>query len=386
MISMKRIRSDKIIFNDNLFDGYVYFKNDKIIDVTKKDYPVSKEYDMTGNYVSSGFIDIHTHGGDGGRFEGSEDEIIKGCNFHLSHGTTAICPTISAASFESMADSVINIKNTMNDPRVKGTIIGAHMEGPYLSKKQAGAQCTLHITEPIEETYLPFIEKNASAIARWTYAPENDKDGSFAASLKKYGIVASAGHTDAIYSDMLRAFDNGCFLVTHLYSCTSTITREHGFRRLGVIETAYLLDDMYVEIICDGKHLPPELIKLVYKIKGANKIALVTDSLALAGTDLTHGFMQDTEFVIEDGVCKLMDRSAFAGSIATADRLVRVAVREADIPLLEAVKMITATPAEIMGLTQKGRLAKGMDADIVAFDYDINVKKVFARGVDVEIL
>ena len=143
---------------------------------------------------------------------------------------------------------------------------------------------------------------------------------------------------------------------------------------------------MYVEIICDGKHLPPELIRLIYKIKGANKIALVTDSLALAGTDLTHGFMQATEFVIEDGVCKLMDRTAFAGSIATADRLVRVAVKEADIPILDAVKMITATPAKIMGLTQKGRLATGMDADIVAFDPDINVKKVFARGVEIEIL
>ena len=379
-MAMKRIRSDRIILKDRFFDGYIYFDNEKITEVTAKEYPVSETYDMTGYYVSAGFIDIHTHGGGEYRFEGSTDEIVKACDFHLKHGTTSIVPTISAASFESMAESVISVKNAMNDPRVKGTIIGAHMEGPYLSRKQAGAQCPAHITVPFEEDYLHFIEKNASAIARWTYAPENDKEEKFAKTLKKYDIVASAGHTDAIYDDMIRAFENGCELITHLYSCTSTITRDHGFRRLGIIEAAYLLEDVYVEIICDGKHLPPELIRLIYKIKGADRIALVTDSLALAGTEQTHGFMQDTEFVIEDGVCKLMDRSAFAGSVATADRLVRVATKEARIPLLDTVKMITETPAKIMRLSKKGKIAHNMDSDFAVFDENISIKAVFARG------
>ena len=380
--NMKRIKSKKIILSDGLFDGYVYFADGKIIDVTDKEYD-AEEYDATGSYVSAGFVDIHTHGGGGHRFEAGVDEIIDGCNFHIKHGTTSICPTISAAAFENMAASVTNVKEAMNDKRVLGTILGAHLEGPYLSAKQAGAQCPAHITAPLEADYLPLLEKYSSAIARWTYAPENDADGTFAKTLKKYGIKASAGHTDAIYNDMLLAFESGCDLVTHLYSCTSTITREYGFRRLGVIESAYLLDDMNVEIICDGKHLPPELIRLIYKIKGADRIALITDSLALAGTEETHGFMQDTEFIIEDGVCKLMDRSAFAGSIATADRLVRVAVKDAGISLVDAVKMMTATPAKIMGLEHKGRLEQGADADIVVFDSDINVQKVFARGVQV---
>ena len=377
---MKRIRSDKIILSDKIFDGYIYFEDGVIADVTDKDHFVDEEYDMRGCYVSAGFIDIHTHGGGGYRFEGSVDEIVNACNFHLKHGTTSICPTISAAPFESMKKSVANVKLAMTDSRVMSNIIGAHMEGPYLSAKQAGAQSPDFITPPKQADYLPLIEENPSVIARWSYAPENDTEATFAKTLKDHGIVASAGHTDAIYSDMQKAFENGCSLVTHLYSCTSTITRDHGFRRLGVIETAYLLDDMYVEIICDGKHLPPELIKLIYKIKGADKIALITDSLALAGTDQTHGFMQATEFIIEDGVCKLMDRSAFAGSIATADRLVRVALKDAGIPMLDAVKMITETPAKIMGLTRKGTLAQGMDADIVVFDENININNVFVRG------
>ncbi len=377
---MKRIKSNKILFSDRIFDGYVYFDDGKITDITSAEYTVDKEYNATDLYVSPGFIDIHTHGGGGNAFEGSVDDIVNGCNFHLTHGTTSICPTISAASFESMAASVTNIKSAMSDPRVIGTIIGAHMEGPYLSQKQVGAQCPAHITEPIEKDYLPLLEKYGDAIARWSYAPENDAGHLFAKALKKYGVVASAGHTDAIYSDMVGAMENGCQLITHLYSCTSTITRDHGFRRLGVIETAYLLDDMYVEIICDGKHLPPELIQLIYKIKGDDRIALVTDSLALAGTDLTHGFMQSTEFIIEDGVCKLMDRSAFAGSIATTDRLVRVAVKEAGIPIISAIKMMTEIPARIMNLSSKGRIAPNMDADLTVFDEDINIKYVFSKG------
>ena len=377
---MKRIKSDKIIFADQLFDGYVYFDNGIITDVTQKEIPVFKEYDLTGYYVSAGFIDIHTHGGGGNRFEGSVDEIVDGCNFHLMYGTTSICPTISAAALDSMAQSVENVRKAMNDPRVKGTIIGAHLEGPYLSRKQSGAQCADFISDPNEQEYLPLLERYGDTIARWSYAPENDKEEHFAKALKKYGIVASAGHTDATYDDMMRAMENGCNLVTHLYSCTSTITRDHGFRKLGVIETAYLSDDLYVEIICDGKHLPPELIRMIYQIKGADRIALVTDSLALAGTDQKHGFMQNTEFIIEDGVCKLMDRSAFAGSIAIADRLVRVAVKEAGIPLFDAIKMITLTPAKIMKLEKKGRIAPNMDADFVVFDDNIDIKNIFARG------
>ena len=380
-----KIKSDKIVLSDGLFDGYVYIEDGKIACVCTDDKAADECFDYTGKYVSAGFIDIHTHGGGGYAFEKSVDDIVEGCNFHLAHGTTSICPTISAAPMESMAVSVKNVAEAMKDARVKGTILGSHLEGPYLSREQAGAQCADFITAPIEADYMPVLEAYGDSIARWSYAPENDEGEKLAKALAARGIVAAAGHTNAIYADMKRAMAEGCNLVTHLYSCTSTITRDHGFRRLGVIETAFLEDDMFVEIICDGKHLPPELIKLIYKIKGPEKIALITDSLHLAGTSQTHGFMQATEFIIEDGVCKLVDRSAFVGSIATADRLVRVAITEADIPVCEAVRMMTETPAKIMGLDNKGSLKAGFDADVVVFDENINVSDVFVGGRKVEI-
>lgn len=377
---MKRIKSDRIITPEGLLSGYVYIEDRKIAAVGAMELPFEEEIDATGSYVSPGFIDIHTHGGGGYPFEGTVDDIVAGCNFHLAHGTTALCPTVSAAPFADMARSVENIAATMRDERVKGTILGAHLEGPYLSPKQAGAQCPDFITPPSTAEYMPLLEKHGDAIARWSYAPEND-DGSFARALVSHGVVPSAGHTDAIGEDMKRAEAAGCHLVTHLYSCTSTVTREYGFRRLGVIEHAYLSDTMDVEIICDGKHLPPDLVRLICKIKGYDHVALITDSLALAGTDQTEGKMQATEFIIEDGVCKLRDRSAFAGSIATADRLLRVAFEEAGIPLEGAVRMLTEVPARIMGCPKKGRLVTGADADIVILDDSLTVRAVYAMGV-----
>lgn len=372
------IRSTRILANGGVMTGTVCIKDDKIIAVADADCSVDTLIDVGDKYVSAGWIDIHTHGGNGHDFADGLNDVIEGANFHLTHGTTAICPTISATDFEVMAKAVEYVEKAMGMPEAMPNIIGAHLEGPYLSKKQCGAQCPDFITKPRYDEYSALISKHGKAIARWTYAPEND-NGDFAKHVTDAGIVASAGHTDAIYSDMETAINNGCTLVTHLYSCTSTVTREYGFRRLGVIETALLRDDIYAEIIADGKHLPPELIRLIIKAKGTDKVALVTDSLSLAGTDRKEGKMMATEYVIEDGVCKLKDRSAFAGSIATMDRLVRVIRDEAGFSIVDAVKMASEVPAKIMGLN-KGTLEVGKDADIVVFDDDIRISEVWVGG------
>ena len=376
---MLRIKSDKIICGQQIVSGDVYFENGKIADVTGKELPYEQEFDATGYYVSPGFIDTHTHGGGGYAFEGTTEDVINGANFHLKHGTTSIAPTLSTAPFAQMRRGVINIAAAMGDSRAKSNIIGSHVEGPYLSPAQVGAQAPDAITPPVAADYAPLIEAYGHTIARWTYAPERDADQAFCRFLAQHGIVPSVGHSDAIYRDMQEAMDAGCHLVTHLYSCTSTITRDHGFRRLGVIETAYLEDDMYVELIADGRHLPPELIRMIYKIKGSDKILLCTDSMPVAGTDTVTGDLNGTKYIIEDGVCKLYDRSAFAGSIATDDRLIRVMTKDAGISLTEAVKMLTEVPAKFMGLN-KGTLEAGKDADIVVFDDDIQIHDLFVMG------
>ena len=373
-----RIKSDRIVLPDGITSGYVYFEDGVITAVGTEELSFDKEYDFTGRYVSPGFIDIHTHGGGGYGFCESKDAVIGAANFHLYHGTTSVLPTISAAPIEDMARAAEYVDAAIGDERLLPNIIGVHLEGPYLSLKQSGAQSPSFITPPDREKYLPVLEKWGKIIKRVTYAPENDEGYELTHALAERGIVASAGHTDATIYEMDGAIECGCSLVTHLYSCTSTVVRKGGFRYPGVLETALLRDDIYAEIIADGKHLPYELIRLVIKAKGSDKVALITDSLSLAGVDIEETRMGAYDVIVEDGVIKLKDRSAFAGSIATADRLIRV-VTEAGISLCEAVKMLTKVPAEIMGLN-KGVLSEERDADIIVFDDEVNVKDIFVGG------
>ena len=380
---MIKIKSNKIILADRLFDGFIYIEDGKIINVTTDDLACSEFYDFTNSYVSAGFIDLHTHGGGGYAFlTNDSEEVVNACNFHLKNGTTSIMPTLSVDSFEVMKNSVKSISLAKKSPNLLSNIIGVHLEGPYLSLEQSGAQCPEYITPPIESDYVSLIEEFGSDIARWTYAPENDKDGKFAKYLNSKGVLISIGHSSAKDAHIEKAIENGANLITHLYSCTSTITRDHGFRSLGIIEMAYLKDELYVEIIADGKHLPLDLIKLIVKIKGIDKVALITDSLEIAGTDIKEGKMGGTEFIVEDGICKLKDRSAFAGSVATSNLLIKTLL-QCGYSIVDSVKMLTEIPAKIAKLN-KGTIEIGKDADIIVFDDDISVSNVFVNGIKIK--
>ena len=202
-------------------------------------------------------------------------------------------------------------------------------------------------------------------------------------AISQYGVIPSIGHSDAAYEDVMTAYNKGCKLLTHFYSCMSTITRKKGFRRLGIIECGYLLDDMDIEIIADGCHVPKELFKIVYKIKGPDSICLVTDSMRCSGSDKTIANLGDLPCKIKDGVAYLMDEEAFAGSIATCDRLVRFCVKDIGLPVYDAIKMMCINPARVMKLENKGMIEIGYDADIVIFDEDINIQKVIVCGKEI---
>lgn len=379
-----KIKNGRLITPDAIVEKNLYIKDGKILDITEKELPFDSEIDAKGNYVSPGFIDLHVHGGAGYEFvDGTFEAIKEAANLHAQHGTTTIYPTISAYDNEKTAKALDALKEYKDDKEIIPHIFGAHLEGPYFSPKQSGAQRPEFIRTPQKEEYEKLFKDYGDVIARWSYAPELQGAEEFLEFLNESSIVASAGHTDAEFSHMKKAYENGMKLITHLYSCTSTITRKSGFRILGVIETAYLYDDIDVETIADGCHLPPELLQLIYKQKSDEHMCLVTDAIRHGG--VTNGEKEIIEdekirYIIEDGVAKLADRSAFAGSIATTDVLVRTCVKKAQIPLISAVKMITQVPARIMKLKSKGKLEKGFDADIVIFDEDINIKEVLIFG------
>ena len=375
-----RIHGNRIVTPAGEMAGYVYFENGKITYVGQDaTLPFDREIEANERYVLPGMIETHCHGAVGYDFcEADKEGILAAAAYHLRHGATTIFPTVTSSTFERTCKALESVEAAMADPR-GACIAGVHLEGPYLSPAQSGAQDKALITPPVRGDYEKIIARFGHIIKRWDYAPERDEGGEFAAYLTAHGILPSAGHTDAIYDDMKLARENGCRLITHFYSCTSTITRDKGFRRLGVLECGYLWDDMYIEIIADGKHLPAELLQLIFKLKPHDKIVLVSDALKVTGENALTSSVGTTPCIIEDGVCKLLDRSAFAGSIATADRLLRVATREGGVTLTDAIQMGATNPAVLMGLP-KGALAVGMDADILITDEDFMPQIIIKNG------
>ena len=377
-----RIKNARLLLPEGLEEGkYLYFSDGVITTVTAEELPFDTEIDAAGLYAAPGFIDLHVHGGGGADFtEDGEEDILHAIDHHAYHGTTTIYPSTVAASCETLCGALRRLRHAIQSGRALANVPGVHLEGPYFSPAQCGAQNTDFITPPVPEDYEKLLAEYGDILKRWSFAPELPGSQAFLQRIHAAGVVSSMGHTNAKYEDVLMACEEGCRLITHFYSCISTITREKGYRKLGVMECGYLMDDLDVEAIADGCHIPAELFRLLYKIKGAEHICLVTDALRCCGNEGEHSSVGGVACVIKNGVAVLPDESAFAGSIATTDRLVRFCVQQVGIPLEEAVRMASANPARVMGLTAKGRLAPGCDADIVCFDDNINVKKVIVMG------
>ena len=370
-----KITNGKLLIDNAFCETELYLEGKTIVGIGDA-RPFDQAIDAKGCYVTAGWIDLHCHGGGGADFTDGNAEAVRTATLtHLKHGTTTLFPTVLSADPAILEQALTAIEQVRDTLPSLGKI---HIEGPYLSPAQTGAQNASALRKPQQEEYARILRQYP--IARWDYAPELDENGEFLDALLTAGALPAAAHTDATCEQMLDAAKQGCRLITHLYSCTSTIRREKGFRIAGVVEATYLSDDICAELIADGCHLPHSLLQLAYKLKGADRLALITDGMRAAGTDVCGPCdIGGVPCFIEDGVAKLSDRSAFAGSIATADRLLRTVV-SAGIPLTDGVKMLTKTPARIMGLSKKGELTVGYDADLVIFDDDIRIKAVFLQG------
>jgi N-acetylglucosamine-6-phosphate deacetylase len=386
--SLLKVNNGHVILPDRIVpNGTVLVKDGIILEVSSFDLevPEATVIDAGGRYISPGFIDIHVHGGGGYDFmDNTVDAFLEIAKTHVRFGTTALYPTTMSGSVEEMIKTleIYDQANPMNDSGAQ--FMGIHLEGPYFAMNQRGAQDAKYIRDPdpLEYEYIISLSKS---IKRWSAAPELKGAIPFARYLKGRGILPSLAHTDAIYEEVVEAFENGFTLATHLYSAMSGVTRKNAIRYAGVIESAFIIDEMDVEIIADGVHLPAPLLKLVYKIKGPDKIALVTDAMRAAakpaGESTLGNIQTGIPVIVEDGVAKLPDRSSFAGSVATADRLVRTMLQMGAVSLTDIIRMITLTPASIMHISdRKGSLSVGKDADIVIFDEDISIHTTLVKG------
>jgi N-acetylglucosamine-6-phosphate deacetylase len=367
--------------------GSILIREGKIALVSEDDIAAVADVviDAGGNYIAPGFIDLHIHGGGGHDFmDGTETAFLKIAETHARYGTTAMVPTTLTAEKEDLLHTLDIYEQAHHNNQQGASFLGIHLEGPYFAMNQRGAQDPRYIRNPDPVEYKEILA-HSSSIIRWSIAPELPGALEMGQYLRERGILPAIAHTDAIYEEVAKAFDCGYTLATHFYSAMSGVTRRNLYRYAGVVESVYLIDEIDAEIIADGVHLPASLLKLICKIKGTDRVALITDAMRGAGMPPGRSVLGPLngglEVIVEDGVAKLLDGSAFAGSVATADRLVRNMVQLAEMPLTAAVKMMSLTPARIMGVeNRKGSLVAGKDADILIMDEQVNVMLTMVNG------
>ena len=365
-------------------NGVLVIKERKIAEVGsrgKVNVPLkARKIDLEGGYISPGFIDLHVHGGGGKDAIEGEEALKKISTVHARGGTTSMLPAILTAPLEKMIQAIHDIARLREKVWEGASILGAHVEGPYFSVEQRGAQNPEYIIKPKPENYQKFLDL-AEHIKIMSLAPEIEGALDLAKKLVDKGVVVSIAHTDATYNDVLLAIEAGFSNVTHIFSGMSGLKRIKAFRVAGVIESALLLDELTVEMIADGKHLPPSLMRLIVKCKGVDRICLVTDATNPAGMPPGEYVVGGLKVIVEDGVAKLPDRTAFAGSVATMNLLVKNMVKWVGVPLPQAVKMATLNPAKVIKVAhRKGTLTPGKDADLTIFDEDFDVKMTTVKG------
>ena len=362
-----------------LKNGSVIISDNKILEVSNCDLPVvgAKMVDARGMYIVPGGVEIHVHGGGGRDFmEGTEDAFRTAVDAHMQHGTTSIFPTLSSSSIPMIRAAAETTEKLMAEK--DSPVLGLHLEGHYFNMKMAGGQIPEYIKNPDPNEYIPLLEET-NCIKRWDASPELPGALQFGKYVKSKGILVSVAHTQAEFEDIKAGYDAGYTHATHFYNAMPGFHKKNEYKYEGTVESIYLMDDMTVEAIADGIHVPPTILRLIYKIKGVEKTALITDALACAASDSKVAF--DPRVIIEDGVCKLADRSALAGSIATMDRLIQTMTFKAEVPLFDVCRMISETPAKIMGVyDRKGSLERGKDADILLLDKNLDVRAVWAMG------
>ena len=373
----------RLIFPDGVREGLeLAVEEGKISAIREQTQARGEEIvDLGGNYLSPGFIDLHVHGALGlDAMEASAEAFRAICDFHASGGTTSLLLTTTTAPI----DRLVEVLGAVRDCRSSiSAIAGVHVEGPFISKAKCGAQRAEFIQDPSPDRVQQLLE-HADVIKRITIAPELPGALEAIRNFHTHGISVSGGHSNAWDEDALAAFESGMRSVTHTFNCMSSARRRGVYRIGGLLEFALSEPQITCELIADGHHVSPTLMKMLYCAKGPGGICLVTDATAGAGLpDGSRFSLFGNDCIVEGGVCLLADRSALAGSASRMIDLIRTVVKKLNFPLHEVVTMATQNPARAIGIKTKGTLKVGADADLVVFSPELQVLRTFAAGGEV---
>jgi len=379
----------RLIFPTGIRDGLELVAHEgKIMAICEQTQARGDEVvDLAGNYLAPGFIDLHVHGALGrDSMEASAEAFRAICDFHARGGTTSLLLTTATAPLEKIVDVLNAVRDCTQQrarPRPTGAIAGVHVEGPFISKAKCGAQREEFIQKP-SPAHVQQLLAHADVIKRVTIAPELPGGLEAIENFNAHGISVSGGHSNAFDEDARAAFERGMRSVTHTFNCMSSARHRGVYRVGGLLEFALSEPQISCELIADGHHVSPTLMKMLYRAKGCGGICLVTDATPGAGLpDGSRFSLFGNDCIVEAGVCLLADRSALAGSASQMIHLVRTMVRKVNVPLNEAIAMVTQNPARAISLDTKGGLAVGADADLVVLSPELDVLHTFAAGKEI---
>ncbi|MER2041870.1 N-acetylglucosamine-6-phosphate deacetylase [Desemzia incerta] len=357
-------------------NGYVRF-DQQILEVGKMEEFVKDSQeeviDIAGKIVVPGFIDVHSHGGYGiDNMDADPESINEMISKMYQEGITSYFPTTMTQSFENIEKALKGIAEAAEKNPV---IQGIHVEGPFISAVFKGAQPEEHIKIPDAETMKKWDEISGGRVRLVTYAPETSDASEFEKTCQEYDIVLSAGHTNATREQMKQSKAKH---ITHLYNAQRGLHH----REPGVTGHAFLDEDTYVEVIADGFHIHPEMIKMAYKMKGPDRIEIITDAMRAKGMPDGESELGGQKVIVKDKQARL-ESGSLAGSVLEFQDAFRNVIEFTGCSIEDAVKMSSVNQAREFGLTRKGSISSGKDADLVVLDPDFNVEKTFSYGKEV---
>ena len=370
-----KVLKNKIIYTGNgkIDNGYVRF-NQRISEVDEMRNFVLQEDDeiieTDATYVIPGFVDVHSHGGYGkDSMDASADEIdwmVR--QMAAKEGITTYFCTTMTQTYENIEKAMQNI----HDAAQKNPVIkGIHVEGPFISTVFKGAQDPSYIKKPDEKTLAKWNEISGGLLRIVTYAPE-EADPSFETWCKENGVVLSAGHSNALYGELNAS---GATHVTHLYNAQRGLNH----REPGVTGYGMLAEGVHAELICDGKHIVPDMVKLACKVRGYDGIELITDSMRAKGMPEGKSELGGQVVIVKDGMAKLED-GTIAGSILSYIQAFKNVMEFTGATVEDAVKMTSGNQAKEFGLDSKGAIAAGKDADMVVLNEDFDLVQTISYG------
>lgn len=371
------IKNCNIIYLDKIELGSVLIEDGKIKEINPQNIPNDLNIiDGNGLYLSPGFIDVHIHGAGGhDTMDGTFYAINEISKTIVKHGTTAFTPTTMTVSLEEINKSMISIKEAKENGTDGAIVLGAHLEGPFISPMAIGAQNPNYLIEPTIENFNAMVKNAEDAVVSITIAPEIPGAKELIKILSEKGIVCSIGHTKATYEEAIDGIKCGCSHSTHLFNAMTPFTH----REPGVVG-AIFDTDITTETISDGIHISYPSLRIAYKQKTSDKVLLVTDAMMACCMPDGMYALGGQDVVVKDGAARLLSGN-LAGSILTLDKAVKNVYENTDMPLYEVVKMATLNPAKHCKIShKKGIIKEGYDADLILFDENINIKNVIVSG------